>query len=43
VTVGRRTLERNEVEVQVRRGLQARTVPLEEAPQAIIELLAELP
>ena len=43
VTVGRRTLERNEVEVQVRRGLQARTVPLEEAPQAVVELLAELP
>jgi prolyl-tRNA synthetase len=43
VTVGRRTLERDEVEVQVRRGLEARTVPLEEAPQALVELLAELP
>jgi prolyl-tRNA synthetase len=43
VTVGRRTLERNEVEVQVRRGLEARSVPLEEAPQALVELLPGLP
>jgi prolyl-tRNA synthetase len=43
VTVGRRTLEHGEVEVQVRRGLEARTVPLEEASQALVELLPELP
>jgi prolyl-tRNA synthetase len=43
VTVGRRTLERDEVEVQVRRGLIARSVPLEEAAQALVELLPELP
>ena len=43
VTVGRRTLERNEVEVQVRRGLKAHTVPLEEAAQSLIEQLPELP
>jgi prolyl-tRNA synthetase len=43
VTVGRRTLEHGEVEVQVRRGLKAHTVPLEEAAQALIEELPELP
>jgi prolyl-tRNA synthetase len=43
VTVGRRTLRQGEVEVQVRRGLGARTVPLEEAPQTLVELLPELP
>jgi prolyl-tRNA synthetase len=43
ITVGRRTLEQGEVEVQVRRGLKARTVPLEEAAQAVIELLPGLP
>ncbi len=43
VTVGRRTLERSEVEIQVRRGLKAQTAPLEEATQAVVELLAELP
>jgi prolyl-tRNA synthetase len=43
VTVGRRTLERNEVEVQVRRGLESRTVPLEGAAQAVAELWQSLP
>jgi prolyl-tRNA synthetase len=43
VTVGRRTLEHGVVEVQVRRGLKAHTVPLEEAAQALIEQLPELP
>jgi prolyl-tRNA synthetase len=43
VTVGRRTLQQGEVEVQVRRGLEARTVPLEEAPLGLVELLPELP
>ncbi len=43
VTVGKRTLEHGEVEVQVRRGLKAHTVPLEEATQALLEQLPELP
>jgi prolyl-tRNA synthetase len=43
VTVGRRTLEQGEVEVQVRRGLKARAVPLEEAVQALSEQLPGLP
>jgi prolyl-tRNA synthetase len=43
VTVGRRTLEHGEVEVQVRRGLKAHTVPLEEAVPALVEQLPELP
>jgi hypothetical protein len=43
VTVGRRTREHGEVEVQIRRGLTARSEPLEEAPQALVELLPELP
>jgi prolyl-tRNA synthetase len=43
VTVGRRTLQQGEVELQLRRGLKTRTVPLEEAPQAVVELLPELP
>jgi prolyl-tRNA synthetase len=43
VTVGRRTLAAGEVEVQVRRGLQARTVPLEGAAAAVGELWRELP
>jgi prolyl-tRNA synthetase len=38
VTVGRRTLADGEVEVQVRRGREARTVPLEGAAQAIADL-----
>ncbi len=38
VTVGRRTLEAGELEVQVRRGLEARTVPLEGAADAVAEL-----
>jgi prolyl-tRNA synthetase len=43
VTVGRRTLASGEVEVQVRRGLEARSVPLEGAGAAIAELWRELP
>jgi prolyl-tRNA synthetase len=38
VTVGRRTIQSGEVEVQIRRGLESRTVPLEGAAQAIAEL-----
>jgi prolyl-tRNA synthetase len=43
VTVGRRTLAKREVEVQVRRGLEARTVPLEGAAAAVADLWRELP
>jgi prolyl-tRNA synthetase len=42
VTVGRRTMENDEVEVQIRRGLESRTVPLEGAAQAIAELWQDL-
>jgi prolyl-tRNA synthetase len=42
VTVGRRTIENNEVEVQIRRGLESRTLPLEGAAQAVAELWQEL-
>jgi len=38
VTIGRRTLASGEVEVQVRRGQQARALPLEGAAAAIAEL-----
>src|SRR5579884_2276449 len=37
VTVGRRTLAAGEVEVQQRRGREARTIPLEGAAQAVAE------
>ncbi len=43
VTIGRRTLAGGEVEVQVRRGREARTVPVEGAAQAIVELWRGLP
>ena len=43
VTVGRRTRESGEVEVQVRRGREARTVPLEGAAQAVADLWRGLP
>jgi prolyl-tRNA synthetase len=43
VTVGRRTLADGEVEVQVRRGREARTVPLEGAAQAVAELWQSAP
>ena len=42
VTLGRRTIESDEVEVQIRRGLESRTVPLEGAAQAIAELWQDL-
>jgi prolyl-tRNA synthetase len=38
LTVGRRSLEAGEVEVQVRRGREARTVPLQGAAEAVHEL-----
>jgi prolyl-tRNA synthetase len=43
VTVGRRTLADGEVEVQIRRGREARTVPLEGAAQAVAELWQSVP
>jgi prolyl-tRNA synthetase len=42
VVAGRRSLESGELEVQVRRGTEARTVPLESAPAALRELWKEL-
>jgi prolyl-tRNA synthetase len=43
VTVGRRTLAQGEVEVQIRRGREARTVPIEGVGRAVGELWRELP
>jgi prolyl-tRNA synthetase len=43
VTVGRRSLESGELEVQVRRGREARTVPLDGAAEAVAQLWRELP
>jgi prolyl-tRNA synthetase len=43
LTVGRRTVANGEVEVQVRRGREARTVPLEGAAQAAADLWRTVP
>jgi prolyl-tRNA synthetase len=43
VTVGRRTLAGGELEVQVRRGRETRSVPLEGAAEAVAELWRSLP
>jgi prolyl-tRNA synthetase len=43
VTVGRKALEAGELEVQVRRGREKRTVPLEGAADAVRALWEELP
>jgi prolyl-tRNA synthetase len=43
LTVGRRTLSSGELEVQIRRGLEARSVPREGAAEAVAALSAELP
>jgi prolyl-tRNA synthetase len=43
VTVGRRTLAAAEIEVQIRRGLQSRTVPIDGAAEAVAELWRGLP
>jgi prolyl-tRNA synthetase len=43
LTVGRRTIEAGEIEAQVRRGRETRSVPLEGAAQAAAELWATLP
>jgi prolyl-tRNA synthetase len=36
--VGKRTLAGGEIEVQVRRGRQSRTVPIEGAAEAVAEI-----
>jgi prolyl-tRNA synthetase len=43
VTVGRRTLSSGELEVQVRRGRESRTVPVDGAAEAVAELWRALP
>jgi prolyl-tRNA synthetase len=43
LTVGRRTLESGEVEVQLRRGRVAQGVPLEGAAEAAADLWRSLP
>jgi prolyl-tRNA synthetase len=43
VTLGKRTLESGELEVQVRRGREARSVPLDGAAAAVDELWRTLP
>jgi prolyl-tRNA synthetase len=43
ITVGRRTLAAGELEVQVRRGMEKRSVPIEGAARAIEALWRELP
>jgi prolyl-tRNA synthetase len=43
LTVGRRTLAAGEIEVQVRRGRESRTVSVEGAAEAVAELWRELP
>jgi prolyl-tRNA synthetase len=43
LTVGRRTLEAGELEAQVRRGREQRSVPLEGAADAAAELWRRLP
>jgi prolyl-tRNA synthetase len=42
VTIGRRTLQNGEIEVQVRRGQASRAIPLERAVPAIADLWREL-
>ncbi|MGB9182777.1 MAG: proline--tRNA ligase [Solirubrobacteraceae bacterium] len=43
LTVGRRTLEAEEIEVQIRRGRESRAVPLQGAAAAVAELWRGLP
>jgi prolyl-tRNA synthetase len=43
LTVGRRTIEAGELEIQVRRGREARAVPLDGAAEAVAELWRTLP
>ena len=43
ITVGKRTLSGGELELQVRRGRETRSVPLEGAAEAVLELWRTLP
>jgi prolyl-tRNA synthetase len=43
LTVGRRTLQNGEIEVQVRRGRETSTIPLEDAAQAAADLWRTVP
>jgi prolyl-tRNA synthetase len=43
LTIGKRTLEAGEIEAQVRRGRETRSIPLEGAAQAAADLWATLP
>jgi prolyl-tRNA synthetase len=43
LTVGRRTLAAQEIEVQIRRGRESRSVPVQGAAEAVAELWRELP
>ncbi len=43
LTIGRRTLDAGQIEVQVRRGRESRTVPVAGAAQAVAELWRGLP
>ncbi|WP_028058248.1 proline--tRNA ligase [Candidatus Solirubrobacter pratensis] len=43
LTIGRRTLAAGEIEVQVRRGRESRSLPLEGAAQAALEMWRSLP
>ncbi len=43
VTIGKRTLDGGEVELQVRRGQESRSVPLEGAAEAVLDLWRTLP
>jgi prolyl-tRNA synthetase len=43
VTIGRRTLAENQAEVQIRRGRDSRSVPLDGATAAVAELWRDLP
>jgi prolyl-tRNA synthetase len=43
ITIGRRALASGEAEVQIRRGRESRTVPLEDAAGAVADIWQELP
>jgi prolyl-tRNA synthetase len=43
LTVGRRTLASGDIEAQVRRGRETRTLPLEGAAEAAVDLWRTLP
>ena len=43
LTVGRRTLGAGEIEVQIRRGQESRSVPIGDAAAAVAELWRGLP